>query len=133
MAKCVPPESPAVADADPCALDEAVLHRLQRDLSAEMMPSLIAAFLAELDERVLALLEASQIGDWSSAGRHAHTLKGTAATLGATALAETADCIETAGRSGDGRSVRSAAQRLQQQARVLNLVLGERYPGTASS
>ncbi len=133
MPTSAPPRPPAIADAGPCALDEAVLQALQQDLSAEMMPAVIGAFIAELGERMKALTEAVQIGDWRSAGRHAHALKGTAATLGAAALADAAGRIEAAGEAGDGATVRSHSERLQQQAQILSGLLSARYPQNAAS
>jgi two-component system sensor histidine kinase/response regulator len=132
MPNRIPSEPPALADSGPVALDEAVLQRLQQELSAEMMPSVIVAFLAEIDERVSALVAASRIGDWRAASRHAHTIKGTAATLGANALAEIAGRIEAAGQTGDGTAVDGNIRPLQQQTRHLTERLGHRYSQTAT-
>lgn len=133
MPQPAPSQSPATADADPCALDEAVFLALQQGLSAEMMPTVINAFIVELDERLTALNAAAQLGDWRSAGRHGHVLKGTAATLGAMALSETAGRIEAAGEAGDGGAVLSNTEHLQQQARSLRRLLSLRYPHTTDS
>ncbi|MBI1396326.1 MAG: hypothetical protein GC151_10140 [Betaproteobacteria bacterium] len=58
-------------------------------------------------------------GDISSAHRHAHTLKGTAATLGAHVVRDRALAIELAAKGGDLAVARNAFETLEPVAKGL--------------
>lgn len=71
----------------------------------------LAAFLEDAPATVAALSEAVRAGDLSQAQRHAHTIKGVAATLGARRLQGAALAVEAAIRGGapDSRTLASLA------------------------
>ncbi|WP_462322934.1 Hpt domain-containing protein [Halochromatium sp.] len=110
------------------AIDEQVLASLQRDLSEAMMPEVIQAFRTEVDQRVKDVAQALSNRDWNSASRHAHALKGTAATLGASGLIDLAIAIEHAGRAGDLAALQKQFQQLQYQVQRITEDLNQRYP-----
>ncbi len=82
-------------------LDERVIAALASDLSAELMPEVVATFVEEARERIVAIERAVATGDGALAADEGHTLKGSAATFGAVALHDIALAIEQAGQGGD--------------------------------
>ena len=66
----------------------------------ERYVSLLHKFAAKQAEAAEAIRAALAAGDVSAAEREAHSLKGSASTLGATALAEHAAKVETAIKTG---------------------------------
>ena len=62
--------------------------------------SLLRKFAAKQAEAAETIRIALSVGDTSTAEREAHSLKGSASTLGATALAEHAAKVETAIKTG---------------------------------
>ena len=82
----------------PDVLDVSVLHRL-RALQAEGEPDLVAdvtgVFLDDVPGRLRSIREAVAMGDHASAERLAHSLKSSAAMLGARALSRVAAEVES--------------------------------------
>lgn len=107
-----PPEELPASGA--VVVDPSVLQTLADEIgSPEIVGSLVETFLGELEERVKAI----QAGITSSADeacRAAHTLKGTAATMGAMELAEISGQIEHIFRSdtADGAEPEALAAQL---------------------
>jgi HPt (histidine-containing phosphotransfer) domain-containing protein len=66
----------------------------------ERYESLLRKFAGRQAGSVKAIRDALSVGDASTAEREAHSLKGVASTLGATALAEQAARVETAIKTG---------------------------------
>jgi two-component system, sensor histidine kinase and response regulator len=66
----------------------------------ERYTSLLRKFAGRHAGSVKAIRDALSVGDASTAEREAHSLKGVASTLGATALAEQAARVETAIKTG---------------------------------
>ena len=66
----------------------------------ERYASLLHKFARQQAGAAEAIRAALSVGDASTAEREAHSLKGAASTLGATALAEHAEKVETAIRTG---------------------------------
>jgi HPt (histidine-containing phosphotransfer) domain-containing protein len=87
----------------PDVLDVTVLHRL-RALQTEGEPDIVAdvagVFLADVPGRLLLIREAVESGDQATAERLAHSLKSSAAMLGARALSRIAADLETRARDG---------------------------------
>lgn len=63
--------------------------------------AIIDEFVESVPMRLAQVLDALSEGDWESAARHAHALKGTAGTLGVHAVARAAAAIERAAEHGD--------------------------------
>jgi two-component system, sensor histidine kinase and response regulator len=66
----------------------------------ERYESLLRKFAGRQAGAIEAIRAALSVGDASTAEREAHSLKGAASTLGATALAERAEKVETAIKTG---------------------------------
>jgi HPt (histidine-containing phosphotransfer) domain-containing protein len=81
-------------------LDAATLAEL-RDESEELLLGLIDLFAVEAPKQLLALAAGVASRDRTQAERAAHTLKSTAATLGAFAMRDRALAAETAARAGE--------------------------------
>jgi len=78
----------------PSTINTQVLVRLAEDVSIEMMPDLIHAFLEEIDTR-LAVVQSTQLtGNENHIRTQVHSVKSCARTFGAIALAEKAAYIE---------------------------------------
>jgi HPt (histidine-containing phosphotransfer) domain-containing protein len=77
-----------------------VLSQLDADGSEGLLVSLVDMFAAEAPKRLQALRSHLAAADATGVEEVAHTLKGTAATLGAVAVTEVAREVEVLGRSG---------------------------------
>lgn len=94
-------QSDAESGADPEVLDLDHLARYtmgNRDLERE----LLRLFRAQIRAQVTGLAEARDAQDWRFA---THTLKGVARSIGAWAIADTAEKLEQIGHGGDDRGV----------------------------
>ena len=84
-------------------LDVAVLHKL-RALQGDGEPDIVAdvagVFLTDVPERLRLIREAVDRGDQGTAERLSHSLKSSAAMLGARALSRIAGEFETRARAG---------------------------------
>jgi CheY-like chemotaxis protein/HPt (histidine-containing phosphotransfer) domain-containing protein len=80
--------------ATPRTLDVSTLEQLARDTDAALIPTMIDAFVRELDTRRGRIEEALAAGDLESAGREAHTIVGAASFFGAPKLRATARELE---------------------------------------
>ena len=109
-------------------LDEAVLVALEQDLSAALMPEVVATFVEEVTARVAAIRQAAATGDGATAAAQAHGLKGSAATFGARALGISAQAIEAAGQAGDLTPVQTLLARLPAQGQAVIAALRCRHP-----
>jgi len=114
-APAAPAEAPPpVESAEPVPLDgvvdASVLATLADEIgSPDIVATLVDTFLGELDERITAI-EAGALDRGEEACRAAHTLKGTAATMGATELTTIAAELEHQFRSGEGEPDALVAQ-----------------------
>jgi HPt (histidine-containing phosphotransfer) domain-containing protein len=82
-------------------IDEAALGRLQTDICGgdiEMVREFIDLFLADTPAQIQALKSGVETGDSSLLERAAHTLKSSAATMGASLLALACEELERLGR-----------------------------------
>ena len=122
-----PAASAAATDDDSPVLDEQAIAALERDLSEELAPGVVATFLDEVAERVEAIARAVAAGDAAAAGEQGHALKGSAATFGAVALRDLAYTIERAGRSGALDDVERELPRLRTCGDATNDALRMRY------
>jgi len=77
----------------------AMIRRVGRDALAQKM---IDLFLASGLERGARIQAAHAAGDFTTAGREAHSLKSSAGQLGAVRLQRTCQRIEDAGKANDG-------------------------------
>jgi CheY-like chemotaxis protein/HPt (histidine-containing phosphotransfer) domain-containing protein len=99
-----PPATPASlahggAPGSDAVLDRAVLGRLQ-ELGESFFRELIGLFLDDVPRRLVGIVEALEAGDATGAGRFAHSVKGSAANLGAGRLADLCAELEAMGDAG---------------------------------
>jgi HPt (histidine-containing phosphotransfer) domain-containing protein len=112
-------------------IDEEVLAFLSQDLGESMMPSLVETLLTELDTLVASLKACFDRADFGAAAEHAHSLKGTAATFGATRLVATAQGIELAGPHLTAEAAEQRLQELKQHTNQVAEALQRRYPSAS--
>lgn len=91
---------PAAGDTPAPAGNAAALAQ-QLGLDATLLHELLLLFADSLTEIETQLLSALNEGDWTSASRHCHKLRGEAAIFGFTALTHTLQTAETQIRQGD--------------------------------
>ena len=107
--EAVPPPGEAVAA--PPVFDKAgLLERLDGD--EDLCRELVGLFLEDYPAHLERLKELAAKGDAESVGRQAHTMKGSAANIGAMALAERAREIEMAGKADNLSGMPSLVERL---------------------
>lgn len=83
-----------VMDHTPFCINTETLKRLAEDVSLEMMPDLIRAFLEELDTRLASVQSTPLLNNENHIRTQVHSIKSCARTFGATALADKAAHIE---------------------------------------
>ena len=89
------------------------LRQLADDLSPDDAVSLASDFLADLDGQLEAIREAIYLRNSSEAGRHAHSLKGTASIFSLNGLQKAAAVVEEACRDGRLEDAAAAIPDLQ--------------------
>jgi len=82
-------------------------RRMGRAEFAAMLVQFISDFTLQLDERLAGAADLAQLG------RYAHTLKGSAGTVGLVAVAEAASTLDRLCRNSDGEAVPQAAAMLR--------------------
>ena len=94
----------------PTVMDRTVLHALARDVGDEaIVEEICDLFLAETGPRLIAMRAAAREGDAETLRVSAHTLKGSAANVGAVAVAGAAAELERARAGRRARGCRGAA------------------------
>ncbi|MEQ8387363.1 MAG: ATP-binding protein [Alphaproteobacteria bacterium] len=97
-------------------LDEDVLALLREEVTAEVLPRLLTAYLTEAENRVSRLKALGTAGDWATAGGEAHALKGSSRTFGLVQLADLAARMEDAAHGGDADGARQALAGIREHA-----------------
>ena len=103
-------EGPKPLPVDPDVLE--MLADLQEPGEPDLLSELVTLFLRDTPERLDVLHRALDSRDFETAARAAHSLKGSAANLGATQLQALAADAETSARAGDEATVRASAAAL---------------------
>jgi len=101
-----------------------LVDRLMGD--EELAQTILDEFLDDVPCQIASLKENLTQGDADPVCRQAHTLKGGAANVGATALWSIASDMETAGRKEDLAKVSSLVPELEQQLEVLRRVIADK-------
>ncbi len=108
----------------PIAFDEnELVARLSGDKA--LAHEIVSGFLSDVPAQLEALSKLTEAGDAKGAALQAHSLKGAAATVSATALRETSLQIEQAAVSGNLSSVAFLLAQLSQQLERLKVVLSQ--------
>jgi len=131
-AECEPAPAPAL-------LDDAVLAELEGEVTPELFPAMVDAFVAEVQRRLPIIERAAGERDMRSVGEEAHALKGVAGTFGATALQACALGLEKAAREDRADLVVDRVPALMTlvgdtlDAMTNRFGIGDEDPGGASS
>jgi len=110
MKTAVPEPGPVDGVLDPAQLG--VLRQLGSAGHPDFLATLVETFLGLTTDRSAELREASDRADASAVEHGAHALKGSAATMGATLLAQACAEVEDAARSGRLGEVPDGLQRV---------------------
>jgi CheY-like chemotaxis protein len=93
--------SEPAASAVAALVDGAVLDQLRSDAGPSLVSELLAAFMAETEERVLRMPPALKAGDLDSVAADAHAMKSSCGTFGAVRLQKLVERIESAAARND--------------------------------
>lgn len=99
-----PPVAPEPAAPSSGPIDQAAFARLgalQREGEPDIVAEIVELFLVESARRRAELIAAIGAGDLRKVARSAHTLKGSAANLGATGLVELCAAVEALAKTGE--------------------------------
>jgi HPt (histidine-containing phosphotransfer) domain-containing protein len=109
----------------------ALVHTLMGDEA--LAEQITRVFVVDANAQLVALGQAVQDGGSPAVRRIGHTMKGAAASVGATALAEAFGQLETAGRDQNLQDAASAVQFTEERLRDLELALrAPRQPQTGT-
>lgn len=114
-----------MSDAVPI-LEVAALERLERLGGTELVTRMIGLFLENAPARVDAAVSAARDGDAAGVERAAHSLRSSAANVGAAHLQHRADAIEAALVAGEEIDLREAAAGLRSALEAVRPLLAER-------
>ena len=116
-----PASAPAPAQAprtfDPSVLQESLMG------DQELMASICQSFVEEAGRQISAIQDSCERGDAAAINRHCHTLKGSAANLGAPALRDTAGAMELFGKDGQAAAASGLLPELLERFATLQDVL----------
>ncbi len=102
--------------------DEAgLIDRLMGD--RDLARSIAASFIDEASRQIAGLLESVERQDFATARRHAHSLKGSSANLGAELLRETASAIEAHYRDNENAQAAALLPELSHRFEILTAIL----------
>ncbi|MDR1619015.1 MAG: Hpt domain-containing protein, partial [Treponema sp.] len=102
-----PASTPVAAAADPAIFDHADLMETFMN-EEETARSLLAQFIARTADQIAAIPGLAERQDWESARREAHTIKGSALTMGGRELGKAAARLELAFRNVDRAEMKAA-------------------------
>jgi HPt (histidine-containing phosphotransfer) domain-containing protein len=114
-------------------LDASVLAELQAGGMEGLLAELIGLFSEDAPRNVERIDAALRAGDAGELARVAHALKGSAATLGARAMAATCLELETGGHAGRTVELAPFLARLEAQTDDVLKALAALAPGTAAA
>jgi CheY-like chemotaxis protein/PAS domain-containing protein len=89
-------------------VNDAVLNQLRNDAGPALVSELIAAFMAETDERLVRIAAAIKAGDHEEIAADAHSLKSSSGTFGALPLQALSVRLEAAALEGDATAAAAA-------------------------
>jgi HPt (histidine-containing phosphotransfer) domain-containing protein len=118
-----PSAAPAAVSMSSSIFDRSdLLERLDGD--EELVQEILAIFLEDTPVQIGILQDALAAGDAKLTERQAHSLKGSAANVGAHQMREAAYAVETAAKSGALESARSLTPALTDAYHTLHDLLG---------
>jgi CheY-like chemotaxis protein/HPt (histidine-containing phosphotransfer) domain-containing protein/PAS domain-containing protein len=98
------------ADIQPAAdlVNDDVLNQLRNDAGPALVSELIAAFMAETDERLVRIAAAVEAGNYEEIAADTHSMKSSSGTFGALSLQVLSARLEASATRGDAAGVASA-------------------------
>ena len=108
-------------------LNEAVLQRLEKDASLEVIPEIVSMFVRETRSRLARMSDALEQMDLACLESESHTLKSSAGTFGAAILEERARELELASKAGNADPVVEMMAAIEDAAECTIKALAERY------
>jgi HPt (histidine-containing phosphotransfer) domain-containing protein len=108
--------------------DPAVLSGIFGD-DPELQREVVEVYLESIPRSAGALVAALQAEDWEQVSFHAHSLKGSAANLGAARVRFVAAELEVGSRHQEGTRCHRLRDPLEQELARLDAELRRRYPG----
>ncbi|MBK1649294.1 PAS domain S-box protein [Rhabdochromatium marinum] len=106
--------NPLIEAAEYAVLEPQVLTQLAAETTSDLPRMLVEMFLGELKQRIEELHALHAAGDLTALGAAAHSLKGSAGTLGANRLQHMAQQLEQAGKAADPAHAEQALTALTQ-------------------
>jgi HPt (histidine-containing phosphotransfer) domain-containing protein len=97
-------------------LDQTTIRQLRDTLTSEMRGQLVDMFDVQREKCVADLVQAVGSGDRLEIRRVAHMLKGSGASLGASALRSSCEALERGCRRGDAEVTQSQVEELRMAA-----------------
>jgi HPt (histidine-containing phosphotransfer) domain-containing protein len=107
-------------------LDRATIRQLRDTLTPDMRRQLVDIFDAQRQTCTAELVEAVRRHDRMEIRRVAHMLKGSSASLGASALRSSCEALERVCRRGDAEVTRSQVEELRSAAAAVSDALCQR-------
>ena len=89
-----------------------VLNQLRNDAGPALVNELIAAFMAETDERLVRIADAIKAGNHTEIAAEAHSMKSSSGTFGALPLQALSIILETAATEGDSAALAANHEKL---------------------
>ena len=122
---------PDGSDGAPAPFDKkTLLDRLMND--EELMRSVLCTFISDIPKQIGTLKNHLQTGDFVSAKRDAHTIKGAAANVGGELLRTAAAQTEKACNDGNTLETSACAERLETEFNLLKTAIEEACPSVRS-
>ena len=118
------PHAEVLSSAEPVIWDASVLPKLMGD-NLGMVNRLLEKFLASAQDHADTVAKAAAYGDTGAIADTAHKLKSSARTVGAIALSELCQAMETAGRADDSATCAALAGQLDQAYRAATTLIME--------
>ena len=105
-------------------VDMAALGALQEDLGGpDALARIVRLFLEQLDPQAEQIDETARSGEHEGLARAAHRMRSSAATLGASQLADTLGALETAANDGDSAACNELATAFARQVATTRATL----------
>ncbi len=116
---------------DPAGLDETVLSRLSETVGADVMQEIIDLFREHTPQRIAAARDGLRSGMLDEVARAMHTLKSSAALIGASRVEEIARRMEETATQQQADALASQLDELETALAQVESYLKTRGPGTA--
>jgi CheY-like chemotaxis protein len=110
-------------------LDTAILEQLFEDTGHELAPTLVDAFVKELDNRLENILQAAHSSDSQQLTQESHALKSCAASYGATRLSKLAATLEEHGHDHSSNKTKEALDSMASVVKMTRETISAYLPG----